>query len=187
MQNVVWVLIMADDPIEDVYSFVERAYIRLQAGDILIRCLEESSTSPIQQMVEKLILAGPQRLEELQQVLVETMARKLQVEDDIKQLYTELKRVLREYGVELSSNDDYTAALLISPLEFIVLMRSQGVEEHEKQAACQQVFFESQNLLKNLNTNLHLFVEIEQYLQDWSWGLTYQKTRQQADADPSEL
>jgi hypothetical protein len=31
---------MVDDPLDSVYSIVERTYIRLQAGDILNRCLE---------------------------------------------------------------------------------------------------------------------------------------------------
>jgi hypothetical protein len=178
---------MSDDPIEDVYSFVERAYIRLQAGDVLIRCLADSTTTPIQQMVEGLILAGPQSLEDLQQVLIETSTRKSQVEDDLQQVYEEMKRVLKEYGVEFTHTDDYHAALMFSPLELIVLMQSQGVVDHEKQSACQRVFQESQSLLKNLNINLHLLAEIERYLQDWLWGLTYQKARQQANHGTSEL
>jgi hypothetical protein len=178
---------MSDDPIGDVYSFVERAYIRLQAGDILIRCLEDGSTSPIQQMVEGLILAGPQSLDDLQQVLIETTTRKAQVEDDLQQVYVEMKRVLREYGVEFTPAGDYHAALMFSPLELIVLMRSQGVEDHEKQSACQRVFQDSYNLLKNLSTNFHLLTEIERYLQDWSLGLTYQKARQRSNVESSEL
>jgi hypothetical protein len=178
---------MSDDPIEDVYSFVERAYIRLQAGDILIRCLEDGSTSPIQQMVEGLILAGPQSLDDLQQVLIETTTRKAQVEDDLQQVFVEMKRVLREYGVEFTAAGDYHAALMFSPLELIVLMRSQGVEDHEKQSACQRVFQDSYNLLKNLNTNFHLLTEIERYLQDWLLGLTYQKARQRSNVESSEL
>ena len=179
--------IMADDPIGDVFSYVERAYIRLQAGDILIRCLEDGSTYPIQQMVEGLILVGPQSLDDLHQVLLEASTRKAQVEDDLRQVYVEMKRVLKEYGVEFAPEADYNAALMFSPLELIVLMRSQGVEDPEKQSACQRIFLESHNLLKNLSVNLHLLAEIEHYLQDWSWGLTYQKTRQRADADSSEL
>lgn len=178
---------MTDDPIEDVYSFVERAYIRMQAGDILIRCLEDGSTFPIQQMVEGLILAGPQSLDDLQQVLIETSSRKSQVEDDLQQVYAEMKKVLRDYGVDFNPAEDYHAALMFSPLELLVLMRSQGVEDHEKQSACQRIFQESHNLLKNLNTNFHLLAEIEKYLQDWSWGLTYQKARQQTDSGTSEL
>lgn len=34
-----------DDPLEGVYSFVEKAYASLQAGDELFRCLEEQNTT----------------------------------------------------------------------------------------------------------------------------------------------
>lgn len=178
---------MMDDPIEDVYSFVERAYIRLQAGDMLIRCLEVGSSMPMQQMVEGLILAGPQSLDELQQVLLETSTRKSQVEDDLQQVYVEMKRVLSEYGVAFSPSGDYSEALMCTPLELIVLMRSQGVEDHEKQSACQKIFLESHKLLKNLSGNYKLLAEIEKYLQDWSWGLTYQRARPQSEREASEL
>jgi hypothetical protein len=178
---------MADDPVEDVYSFVEKAYIRLQAGDVLIRCLDGGTTVPIQQMVEGLILAGPQSLDDLQQILIETSTRKAQVEDDLQQVYSEMKKTLREYGVEFTPAEDFHAALMFSPLELLVLMRSQGVEDHEKQSACQRIFQESHTLLKSLSTNLHLLAEIEHYLQDWCWGLTYQKTHLRSYNDPSEL
>ena len=178
---------MADDPIEDVYSYVERAYIRMQAGDILIRCLEDGSMLPIQQMVESLIVAGPQSLDDLQQVLIETSTRKSQVEDDLQQVFSEMRRVLKELGVDFAPGGEYRAALMFSPLEMIVLMRSQGVEDHDTQSACQRVFQETHTLLKTLNNNLHLLAEIGKYLQDWIWGLTYQKARQQANSTAVEL
>ena len=62
---------MSDDPLDAVYSYVERAYIRLQAGDVLIRCLDEANAAPIQQMVETLILAGPGSIGVLQEILSE--------------------------------------------------------------------------------------------------------------------
>jgi HPt (histidine-containing phosphotransfer) domain-containing protein len=77
---------MADDPLDAVHSYVERAYIRLQAGDVLIRCLDEATAEPIQQMVEALILAGPSSISVLQEILSEAEQRKGQVLDDLHQL-----------------------------------------------------------------------------------------------------
>ncbi len=77
---------MADDPLDAVYSYVERAYIRLQAGDVLIRCLDEATAAPIQQMVETLILAGPGSISVLQEILAEAEQRKGQILDDLHQL-----------------------------------------------------------------------------------------------------
>jgi hypothetical protein len=77
---------MADDPLDAVYSYVERAYIRLQAGDVLIRCLDEGNAVPIQQMVEGLVLAGPRSMGILQEILTEAEQHKGQIIDDLHQL-----------------------------------------------------------------------------------------------------
>jgi hypothetical protein len=77
---------MSDDPLDAVYSYVERAYIRLQAGDVLIRCLDEANAAPIQQMVETLVLAGPGSIGVLQEILAEAEQRKAQILDDLHQL-----------------------------------------------------------------------------------------------------
>jgi hypothetical protein len=52
---------MVDKPLESVFSYVERAYMRLQAGDVLIRCLEDNSLEPIQEMVQGLVQARLRR------------------------------------------------------------------------------------------------------------------------------
>jgi hypothetical protein len=38
---------MVDKQPESVFSYVERIYFRLQAGDVLVRCLEDESPEPI--------------------------------------------------------------------------------------------------------------------------------------------
>ncbi len=169
---------MTDDPIEDVFSYVERAYLRLQAGDILIRCLEDNSIRPIQQIVEGLILAGPQSLDELRQVLAEATARKMQVEDDLNQVYREMKRVLNEYKVVFPHREDFRETLSLTPMELLVLMKNQGVEDSNSQSACLQVFQDSRDIISNLSSHLALLTEIEGYIRDWLYVLTYQLTRQ---------
>lgn len=96
---------MADDPLDAVYSYVERAYIRLQAGDMLIRCLDEGNASPIQQMVEALILAGPGNIGILQEILAEAEQRKAQILDDLHQLKARASDPeLNQDGKEMISN-----------------------------------------------------------------------------------
>ena len=168
----------SDDPIEDVYSYVERAYIRLQAGDILIRCLEDNSTLPIQLMVEGLILAGPHSLNELRQVLAETSTRRLQVEDDLWRVYIDMKRIMGDQGLIFPERGDYHYVLALTPLELLVLMTKQGIEDNIQQSACLRVFQDGHELMLNLNNNLRLLAEIEMYIMDWSWGLAYELARQ---------
>lgn len=84
---------MTDDPLEAVFSMVERAFMRLQAGDVLLLCLEEDNTAPMQKLVEGLVLAGPQSLNALRELRAEATSRKNELlgefstsEDSLSQL-----------------------------------------------------------------------------------------------------
>jgi hypothetical protein len=104
---------MSDDPLDAVYSYVERAYIRLQAGDVLIRCLDEANAAPIQQMVETLVLAGPGSIGVLQEILVEAEQRKAQILDDLHQLKAQATSPeLNQEGNEIIGNLEARIQLL---------------------------------------------------------------------------
>ena len=168
---------MDDDPLQSVYAYVERAYLRLQAGDLLTRCLEESSVTPVQQLVEGLVLAGPQSLQALREVLAEARKRKVQVQDDLNQLYQNLDKSLNSYNVRLGS-ESIPVTLQQTPERFLTLLKGLPVTDEETQVTCLQIFRDSQDLVDNLTSRMVLLGEVELYLQDWLWGLAYQTVRQ---------
>ena len=57
-------------------------------------------------------------------------------------------------------------------------MDQQGINEKETRLNSQQVVKDSQELITTLNGKIQLLESIENYLQDWLWGLTYQFIRQ---------
>ena len=77
---------MDNKPASSIYSIVEKAYFRLQAGDVLTHCIEDGSTHPIHEMIQEMVLAGPQSLEALREILGEASKRKTQVYDDLNQV-----------------------------------------------------------------------------------------------------
>lgn len=174
---------MKEDPLEAVYSYVERAYIRLQAGDVLMRCMEEGSTSPVQQMVEGLVLAGPQSLSTLQEILAEAGQRKSQVIDDLHQVFSELEKGLRNHGVNIHGLRDALSVTRLTSSNFLILLREQNISNEQDQVACLQLLMNSKELMVSLAGHIRLLEDIEKYLQDWSWGLVYQSARQGLD-DP---
>jgi hypothetical protein len=89
---------MGDDPLADVYAFVERAYVRMQAGDVLTQCLDEGRLAPLQSLVEMLIMAGPQSLDSLREILAEVYTRKGQLKNDQHQVFVNLEGELRGTG-----------------------------------------------------------------------------------------
>ncbi len=87
---------MADDPLEAVFSMVERAFIRLQAGDVLLSCLEEDDTAPVQKLVEGLVLAGPQSLNALREVRAEAACRKSELIGELAVSEDSMDQVTRQ-------------------------------------------------------------------------------------------
>lgn len=167
---------MTDDPLRSVYAYVERAYVRLEAGDLLTRCMDEASASPVHEMVEGLVMAGPQSLQALREVLAEANQRKAQVQDDLNQLYQNLEKTFSGYGIRFDQ-EILPKAVALSPEHFRQLLIGQQVDD-EAQVTCLQIIRDSQDLVENLSSRICILSEIETYLQDWLWGLAYQSVRQ---------
>jgi hypothetical protein len=174
---------MNDEPLEEVYAYVERAYIRLQAGDLLIRCLETSSLEPIQQMVENLVLAGPKSIGVLREMLAESNQRKLQLKDDLHQVYSNFESTLLDHGVRLEKFKDAGSAVKLNSTIFLKELDQQGIDDPEIQGICLQVMRDSRDLMSSLIGHVRLMDEIEIYLQDWLWGLAILSARQTNDED----
>ena len=177
---------MANKPTSSVYSIVEKAYFRLQAGDVLTHCIEDGSTDPIHEMIQEMVLAGPQSLEALREILGEASKRKTQVYDDLNQVTNQLSIILKGYGVSLEAQGGNQILQTLTENQLADLLDRQGVLEKETRSSSMQVMNDSQELISTLNGKILLLENIETYLQDWLWGLTYQSIRQgEKEENPS--
>jgi hypothetical protein len=172
---------MANKPNSTIYSIVEKAYYRLQAGDVLTHCIEDGTTDPIHELIQEMVLAGPQSLEALREILGEAMKRKSQVYDDLNQVINQLSIILKGYGLNLESNKGNQVVQSITEIQLIRLMDAQNINDAETRSGCIQVMKDSQELITTLNSKIQLLDNIENYLQDWLLGLTYQHIRQGDD------
>jgi len=168
---------MDEDPIDSVYAYVERAYVRLQAGDLLIRCLEDGSPQPIHTLVEGLVLAGPESIHALREIVAEAERRKLQIQDDLHQLMKDLDASLRDYGLQLEGEYREMAFTSLSRVGILSIMREQNLTDLDVQDACLRLLSDSRDLIESLMSRLVLLDEIESYLHDWLWGVAIQTTR----------
>ncbi len=173
---------MANKSTAKIYSIVEKAYFRLQAGDVLTHCIEDGSTNPIHEMIQEMVLAGPQSLEALREIIAEASKRKTQVYDDLNQVTNQLSIILKGYGVSLEQAGNQVMQDLTED-QLVQLMDVQGVVEQETRKSSLQVMRDSQELINTLNSKIILLESIETYLQDWLWGLTYQSIRQSGEPD----
>lgn len=165
-----------NDPLDAVYAYAEQAYIRMQAGDLLMRCLDTGSTRPMQELVESLVLAGPQSLGALSEILAETGQRRAQVQDDVQRLYGEFQNKLRPYGMRMQDIlPDAVSLTRLKPRRFLSLLTRQGVAGDDRKK-CLSLLEDTREMMNSLTQNIHLLQEIENYLWDWLWGLAHQST-----------
>lgn len=176
---------MVNRPTSSIYTIVEKAYFRLQAGDVLTHCMEDGSTDPIHEMIQEMVLAGPQSLEALREILGEAIKRKTQVYDDLNQVTNQLSIILKGYGIDLEPYGGNQVLQTLTQKQLLDLMDKQDIEK-EARSGCLQVMKDSQELITTLNGKIQLLENIEKYLQDWLWGLTYQFIRQGEDEADTE-
>src|SRR4030066_1482753 len=96
---------MVNKPNSAIYSIVEKAYYYLQAGDVLSHCMEDGTTDPIHQMIQEMVVSGPQSLEALREILGEAMKKKTQVYSDLNQVTNQLSIILKDNGVTLEAQE----------------------------------------------------------------------------------
>ncbi len=169
---------MATDPIEAVYTFVERAYVRLQAGELLERCLEEQDTAPIQQWVEGLVLAGPQSLYILREIIAEVNFRRVQAGEDLGKVVSDFEVTMKDMGVLLDGKQNALSLRFLTPMRLLSLLREQGIIEESIRKECLRALRSARHSAAILVSQIHLLKGIEAYLQDWLWGVVYQFMRQ---------
>lgn len=182
---------MANKPAASIYSIVEKAYFRLQAGDVLTRCLDDGTIDPVHEMIQEMVLAGPQSMDALREILGETMKRKAQVYDDLNQVTNQLAIILKGYGISLERQGGSQALRSLSEIQLVQMLDEQSIDPVSRTESV-QVLKDSQELIGTLNAKIELLENIENYLSDWLWGLTYQQLRQgedgtEEDPAPGEL
>jgi hypothetical protein len=170
---------MNDDPLLAVYEYVERAYVRLQAGEVLNHCLDNGNPAPMQSLVEGLVLVGPQSLSVIREIIAEVGARKAQLSDDRNQIYYRLTRNLKIHEVCLPLQCTPGSFDRFTPAIFLAYLNQQGIVDDQAQIQCLRLFQDTKELIGSLNDNFKLLDDIERYLEDWLWGLIYQFSRQQ--------
>jgi len=166
-----------NDPIHSVQSFVEQAYLRMQVADVLTRCLEQRSAQPMHEIVEQLVISGPQSLGVMREILAETGQRHDQVNDDIHQIYADFEKGLKSYGIRLTGVRSPLALTRLATTRFQTLMLNQEIHDSETQQVCLQMMRESRSLIKNLALHKRLLEGLENYFHDGMWALAHQASR----------
>ncbi|HPH96701.1 MAG TPA: hypothetical protein PKW33_13055 [Anaerolineaceae bacterium] len=156
----------------------ERALYRIQAGDVLTACLEQSSDQPMRKLVESLLAAGTKSLVAMQETMAETQKRRRLVEDDLRQILTALRANLESCGLPIDNQEDLVGLLRYRRSRLQTLMDLHGIEDDNAREECRRLVADAHDLMKTLRARLTILQDIEKYLNDWSWGMMYQSVHQ---------
>jgi hypothetical protein len=158
----------------------------MQAAEVLTQCLDEGRLSPLQSLVEGLVVSGPSGLDALREVIAEVGTRKGQIKEDQHQVFVKLAGELQGYGIHLGEKHSPFSLERITPGAFLALLNSKKIHDESDQLACLQRLQEALHLLSSLSGHLQLLDEVEIYLGDWLWGLIYESTRRNGVEPGSE-
>lgn len=170
---------MPEDPAAAVYGMVERAYVRMQAGEALTRCLDEGSPRPMQQMVEDLVLAGSQSLNAVREILAEVSRRSTQLQTDQDQVFSDLEKRLQAYNIHLGEQYSPASLQRSSTAEWVVFLRFQGITDEDSLRVCVAVLDEACDLINSMAQQQVMMNDLELFLEDWLWVLVYQFAREE--------
>lgn len=170
---------MNDDAATAAYEFVERVYVRLEAGEVINHCLDHCDTAPLKTLVEGLVMVGPQSLAVLRELISEAASRKVQLQEARNTIFRKLILNLRECGVKLEGQYTSFNITRLTPAKFGDILRQHSVTDERVLDRCLRLVNESLELLGGLDENFRLLEEIEEYTQDWLWVLIYQAARQE--------
>ena len=169
---------MLDESLDAVFSMVEKAFMRLQAGDVLVLCLEENDTAPMQKLVEGLVLAGPQSLNALREIRSEVTTRKVEFQEEIARVFKKMEDELQGLGVSLAYLPERISMHYLEPKNFSRILDQQGILDEPSQVSCARLLSSSKEIMSQLARQILLLDEVELYLDDWIWGLMYQSAHQ---------
>jgi hypothetical protein len=164
-----------NNPLDMIYAYAEQTYIRMQAGDILIRCMESGNIRPMVELVETLVLAGPKSISMLYEIMVETGQRRAQIQDDLNRLFGEFVRKMNELKIpHRLIFADADTFLRLNKKHIMQVLKQEGNNLHSGYNETARLVEDTQDLMRNLADNIRLLTEIENLLRDWVWGLAHQ-------------
>ncbi len=169
---------MFDDNLESVLLMVERAFVRIEAEDVLATCLQEESAVPLQKLVEGLILAGPASLNALREIRAEVISQRAELQGEIARIFSNMEEKLKSWGVNLTWLSQRTSMSSLEAACLGSLLRQEGIQDESQMMECSQLLNSSKEAMSQLARRILLLNEVDRYLEDWIWGLMYQSARQ---------
>jgi hypothetical protein len=167
------------EPLDEVLTFAERAYVRMQAEQLIRQCLDRGNATPFNALLENLVLAGAGSLGVLREIQEELQAARTHLGSEGLNVRQDLVQALSEFGVQLPQLLSAEA-----PDAFRQICRH-GLRRDAARAAAHRLEAEDEHLLQEICSEagkrvagiarrLALLKRMERMVGDWQEGLVFE-------------
>lgn len=174
-----------ENPLDTIYEYVEQTYLRQQFGDVLIRCLEKGDIEPMQKIVEELILTQPHSLRLLRHIITETNTQRAHIEDKLHQLLVLLQGEWKNHGIQAAQFQQIILYSMLPAEICLEMLGLEGIDEEKAKLIYTTTIKKNRRQMSDLSVQLRMIKEIEDYLQDWLWGMAYEAFHREYPNDPT--
>lgn len=169
--------------LDEVLTFAERVYLRMQAEQLIRQCLDRGDPAPFDALLENLVLAGASSLGMLREIHEELQTARTHLGREGMNVRQDLVQALSEFGVQLPQ------LLSAEAPEAFRRICSQGLRHDARRAAAQKLEADDERLLQEICTEagnrvtgiarrLSLLTRMEKVATDWQDGLVFEALQQ---------
>ncbi len=166
------------DPIGELLSFAERSYVRMQAEQLILQCLQDRDPKPFYGLVNELVAAGAPSLVILREVQEVLRFIRTELTRDGRSVRKDLVEAMAEFGVyvpDVLAADSPVAFLQMCKRSFREDIRTQGAKlEVEDVDLLEEICLEAGQKVTVIAAKVRLLGELESTINDWLVGLAYE-------------
>jgi len=175
---------MVDRPLDDLLSMAERAYVRMQAGQLISQCLEQGDAAPFNGLVEQLVLAGAPSLAVLREIQDEIRSMRSTLRQEGMAVRQHLKDAFAGFGLHmpqlLSLDPPETYRNICGPGLRNAVRDAARVMTTEDQALLDELCVEAGERVSAIASRLALLGRLHGTVDDWLSSLAYEAARESA-------
>jgi hypothetical protein len=179
---------IVDHPLNELLKVAERAYVRMEAEQLIEDCLHHGDVSSFDNLVEELVLAGASSLEVLREILLVIRARKSDAGQEGINVRQDLMDALAEFDLEIPSTlqgSPVDARLRICADELSEeVRRSMDQLNAEDAFLVQEICREAGRRVEKIAYQVAMLSKLEASVLDWIDGLAYESAHAFDDAWP---
>jgi hypothetical protein len=169
------------NPLDELLNFAHRSYVRMEAEQLIIECLELEDISPFNDMLEKLVLAGATSLYLLREVLEEVMGAKSLLNQEGLGVRQDLMDALNEFGVNIPE------LLYADGPEAFHQIYNRTIQSHIREnasflrpgdeALLEEICADASERVMKIARRVTLLNSLEDAIRDWMGSLAYEMMR----------